>query len=515
MGARLRQVAVLFVVMSSFVSAGPFTGRAAFAPAALVSMTPNRGQQGQTITVTINAQDTQFIPGVTEAKIGDGISVSGGDEGEFGPVTVTSPTGATAQITIADDADLDERNVVVRTRQERIPLKDAFTVTPAPVRMTVAPDRGRHGETLTVTITGQNTHFQNGVTEANFGDDISVGGQDAGRFGPVVVSSSTRATARIHIETDADAIERKVVVRTNRERLTLRDGFTVLPAPPQFILSKNSGRQGQTLTITINGANTHFVQGTTEVRFGAGISVGNGRPGAYGPVTVNSPTQATAVIVIDDDAETDVRTVRIRTGDEKLSVKDAFNVLPSVTPITVVPNSGGRGQTLTITITSPDAHFVRGETEARFGQGIEVGDEGGFGPVTVLSQTQATAQLSIRSRAKLGSRNVAVRTGKERFHLKDAFTVVASPITITLTPSSGQQGQKLTVQITGTNTHFAQGISQARFGDGISVGNSDAGELGPITVTSARTASAELTIAPDALAAARTVTLRKIGRAHV
>src|SRR5438132_1554949 len=172
MGARLRQVALLFVVVSSFVSAGPFTGRAAFAPAALVSMTPNRGQQGQTITVTIIARDTQFIPGVTEAKFGDGISVGGGAEGDFGPVTVTSPTGATAQITIADDADLDERNVVVRTRQERIPLKDAFTVTPAPVRMTVAPDRGRQGETLTITIDGANTQFRQGATEVRFGAGI-------------------------------------------------------------------------------------------------------------------------------------------------------------------------------------------------------------------------------------------------------------------------------------------------------------------------------------------------------
>src|SRR5207249_4650021 len=108
----------------------------------------------------------------------------------------------------------------------------------------------------------------------------------------------------------------------------------------------------------------------------------------------------------------------------------------------------------------------------------------------------AMAQLSIRSRAKLGARKVAVRTGRERFLLKDGFNVVASPITITLAPVTGQQGQKLTVQITGTNTHFAQGVSTARFGDGISVGTAAAGEFGLVTVTSPTTASAELTIAP-------------------
>src|SRR6267142_468301 len=473
MSARLHAL-VLFVVVSSFLSAGPSIGRAAFTPAALVSITPNRGQQGQTITVAITARDTQFVPGVTEAKFGDGISVGGGDKGDFGPLTVTSPTGATAQITIADDADLDGHNVVVRTRQERIPLKDAFTVTPAPVRMTVTPDRGRQGETLTVTITGQNTHFQNGVTEANFGDDISTGGEDAGGFGPVVVSSPTRATVQIHIESDAGASERKVVVRTRQERLTLRDGFTVLPAPPQFTLSQNSARQGETLTITIDGANTQFRQGITEVRFGAGISVGDGRPGAYGPVTVNSPTRATARIVIDNDADTDARTVRIRTGDEKLSITDAFNVIPSATPVTVVPNSGARGQTLTVSITSPDAHFVQGETEARFGPGIEVGDEAGFGPVTVLS-------------------------GKERFLLKEGFHVVASPITITLAPATGQQGQKLTVQITGTNTHFAQGTTQIGLGLGIILRN--------VSVSNATSLTALATIAASADLGTRTLTV--------
>src|SRR6266446_7938584 len=203
------------------------------------SITPTGGRRGATITVTIVGRNTNFLQGVSEAKFGDGISVGDGDAGDFGPVTVTSASRATAQLTIADDADLDEHNLTVRTRQDRVSLKDAFTVSDVPLRFTVSPDRGRQNETLTVTITGQNTHFQNGITEAKFGDDISVGGEDAGRFGPVVVSSPTRATVQIRIESDADAGERKIAVRTRQERLTLRDSFTVLPAPLQFTLSQN------------------------------------------------------------------------------------------------------------------------------------------------------------------------------------------------------------------------------------------------------------------------------------
>jgi RHS repeat-associated protein len=482
-------------------------GQAAGAPS-IVSVTPGSGQRGETITVTIIGNNTAFVQGVTEAKFGEGISVGSGDDGEFGPVTVTSPTRATARITIAEDADLDDYNVTVRTRQDRVTLKDGFTVTAPPVRLTLTPDRGLQNNTLTVTITGQNTHFQNGVTEASFGDDISVGGEDAGKFGRLSVTSPTRATVQIHIEGDADPNERKVVVRTRDERVTLKDGFTVVPAPPPITLAPTTGRQGQTLTVTINGQNTHFRQGTTEARFGKGISVGNGKTGAYGSVTVNSATRATASIVIDDDADTSDRTLSIRTDDEKIAVKEAFTVIPAVTPITVVPNSGSAGQTLTVTISSPDAHFVQGETEAKFGAGIEVGDDEGFGPVTVLSRTRAEAEVSIRSSAKLGSRDVRVRTGKERFLLKKGFSVVASPRTITLAPASGQQGRKLTVSITGTGTHFVQGVSKARFGDGISVGTAAPGAFGLVTVTNSTLASAELTIASDALLAPRTVTVR-------
>ena len=181
----------------------------------------------------------------------------------------------------------------------------------------------------------------NCVTEAKFGEGISGGGGVDSEFGSVTVTSPTRATARITIAEDADLDERNVTfvcsridsllrIRTRQERFALKDGFTVAPAPPQFTLSPSAGRQRQALTITITGQNTRFRQESTQASFGAGISVGDGKAGEFGSVTVNSPTQATARIVIDEDADPDDRTVRIRTadaGDARLSAKDAFTGL--------------------------------------------------------------------------------------------------------------------------------------------------------------------------------------------
>ena len=61
-----------------------------------------------------------LLQGETVAKFGDGISVGGADDGEYGPVRVLSPTRAVADLVVADDADLEGHTLVVRTGSERI-----------------------------------------------------------------------------------------------------------------------------------------------------------------------------------------------------------------------------------------------------------------------------------------------------------------------------------------------------------------------------------------------------------
>ena len=69
---------------------------------------------------------------------------------------------------------------------------------------------------------------------------------------------------------------------------------------------------------------------------------------------------------------------------------------------------------------------------------------------------------------------------------------------VTMSPSSSGTGRSQTVAITGTFTNFLSGSTRANFGPGIAVGGAAAGAFGPITVTSAVAATAQLVIAPDA-----------------
>jgi K319-like protein len=122
--------------------------------------------------------------------------------------------------------------------------------------------------------------------------------------------------------------------------------------------SPSSGPQGaQNLAVEIRGAATHFAQGVTTVSFGSGIGVAS--------VTVNSPTDLTAIINIDPITTTGPRVITVATGSEVLSTSSnpllgAFSVTQGPATISQVsPPSAAQQQTVTVTITGSATHSRR------------------------------------------------------------------------------------------------------------------------------------------------------------
>ena len=103
---------------------------------------------------------------------------------------------------------------------------------------------------------------------------------------------------------------------------------------------------------------------------------------------------------------------------------------PPASIASVNPASGIQGQSLQITIAGWFSNFTQGSSLATFGPGISVGGaaEGVLGPITVSSNTTATAQISIDPAASLGSRNVTVSTGIEVAAEANGFQVVGVPV---------------------------------------------------------------------------------------
>lgn len=106
----------------------------------LLSVTPNRARQGEAVTVTVLGSNTTFTPGSTGLFAGAGIGVGGAPPGTFGPVTVQDPTHLTATLTIAPTARLGPRTLLAKTNGEKAALFLGFTVlagTPAIAGTTV------------------------------------------------------------------------------------------------------------------------------------------------------------------------------------------------------------------------------------------------------------------------------------------------------------------------------------------------------------------------------------------
>ncbi len=164
---------------------------------------------------------------------------------------------------------------------------------------------------------------------------------------------------------------------------------------------------------------------------------------------------------------------------------------PSLTSVS--PTSAQQGTTLTVVLTGQNTNFVQGTTAAGFGAGITVNS------VTVSGPTSATANITISATAFTGGRTVTVTTGTEI--VTNAFAVTAGPAILTaLAPNSAQQGQSnLNITVTGEDTHFAQNVTTASFGGDITINT--------VTVTSATSATVNVTLQDFATAGLRTVTM--------
>jgi hypothetical protein len=185
--------------------------------------------------------------------------------------------------------------------------------------------------------------------------------------------------------------------------------------------------------------------------------------------------------------------LRLTASDGELSASDDLTVVVSPAPvaIAITPAVATQGQTLLVALTGMHTHFVEGVTTVSLGPGIAVGS------VSVSDAEHLTASITIAPDAMPGARSVTVTTGAEAVSVVNGFTVQSGGATsLSVTPDSVPQGADATVTITGRFTNFVNGQTEARFGQGVSVGGAPAGEYGPVLVTSPTTAIASLRVSP-------------------
>jgi hypothetical protein len=306
-------------------------------------------------------------------------------------------------------------------------------------------------------------------------------------------------------------------------------------------IAPNTGHQGQTLaSVTIGGQNTHFAQGTTVANFGAGITVNS--------LTVNSSIVAVANIAIAGNATVGSRNVTMTTGAEVAAGSGAFTVTAAYAA-SVTPNSGasspgvaqpfvfgyadggGDGDLAQVSMLINSSTALTNGCNVAWSRPDNTirlyndGDRGylyataagaasfGNSQCTISynnpiaqSGNNVTMTLSIAfATAFIGTKNVYMEAqgttgGDSGMHPMGTWAVRWVPAVVSAAPRSVHQGQTLaSVAITGQYTHFAQGITAASFGAGITVNS--------LTVGSSTTATASISIAGNAALGTRDATM--------
>jgi hypothetical protein len=382
--------------------------------------------------------------------------------------TTTTPATQSGSITVNDSAPGGSPLVLSLTGT-------ATATNPAPAVAVVSPGAAAGGTVLNVTITGNGwTHFSNSsvvsfvdTDSATYASDITVNSVTA--TSPNVINANlTLAASPVYGARNIKVVT--PLAAGGNETATLNSAFIISDPTQTFEITSITpgvGTQGQgylgvpPLTVNIVATGTSFVQGTTFANFGDGVTVES--------LDITSATTATAVLAISNTTDVGYRTLTMVTGGQvansvlndgnplfyigpnsatltavTMATVTAGNVTCTSTPVSVAQSFAGP-----VCLTATGSHFLQNATGITVTGGVTVGD------TIVTSPTTAYSNVIVPANATIGVDSVTVATGGEISTLSNSFQVTGStPGLLSVSPNSGQQGQSLTVTVTG-NTFTA------------------------------------------------------------
>jgi hypothetical protein len=420
----------------------------------LHSISPSGANAGETLTVSITGKGTKF-------KQASGTTVILGVNGAVtNSVTTVHDSLIQASITIPPNANTGDYDVTVTqvTVISRIMIK-AFHVNgvPTPVLKAITPTIATNGQTLDVTITGGNTHFNtNGNNVVEFGFGQGSGTTVANSTTPV---SDTILKASITIPAKVYNGTYPVYVKNSTDgSMVLQNVFQINgnPRPELASLNPKNGTAGKTLDVTITGRFTHYNAGSNTVNFGF--------TAASGTTVVNSTT-----VLSDTTIKVNI-TIPASTapGDYGVSVKNSidgnmdllmgFHVNPGQQPliVNINPKSATTNQTLDVTITGAKTHFKSAGTSVIFGFFAQASGTV-INSLTPVNDSSIVVNMTIPPNIKIGDYNVTVNNAVDGLlTINNGFRINQSSLASlsSISPATGNAGQTLTVTIRGVNTHF-------------------------------------------------------------
>ena len=428
----------------------------------LVSVSPAAANTGQTLTLKLTGHHTNFTSGqglqVSIDLVGPAIPYYTIDATAIHPITDTT---LEADIQIPQNVFTgDYRIRVYNSTDGQISIAKGFHVNglPAPALTSINPSSGRAGQTLNVTITGNNTHFkQVSKPRVVFGFNQATG---TANVNSVSVTDDHTLQTNVTIPPDQLDGDYHVYVEDSIDNaLVLINGFQVSGSPVASLLSASpsSVSVNQTLNVTLTGVNTHFQQaGNNVVDFifhqGSGTLVVNSvTPLSETALKVNVTIPANGLI-----GNYDVMTSN--SIDSLLFLPQGFNVHGIAPPalVSITPPYANAGQTLDVTITGTSTHFGTNNNTLTFN----------FKSATstiVINSLNSTSDSTLKANITIPANSISgyyhpyLHNATDGYlSLLDKFYVngVEPASILSVYPAEAKAGQTLNVTISGRKTHF-------------------------------------------------------------
>ena len=320
--------------------------------------------------------------------------------------------------------------------------------------ISVSPASGNAGEKINVTITGQNTNFQQGsdVIRLTNGSTVT----------PIQSTfvNATTIQSVFAFNKDNDLGNYNLTVQKNGSyTLNLNSCFN-LAADPTIAsidyVTPTSANQTDIITLTIKGLNTNFGssgiptiiilnQGAQHIDGTNIVAIDSVTIQAHFVFTYAHPTGIYDVVFYNalDGTVTDAGAFTLNAGP----------AVPAITSIT--PTAGAQGQVLSIAITGQNTNFQQGTDVIKLTNGGTViyPQQSTFDNATLIHSTFAFALSN-----PVGPYNLSIQKyGSYTLTLNNCFYLNSSAITpslVSVTPAFADQGTTATLTITGLNTHF-------------------------------------------------------------
>jgi PKD repeat protein len=406
----------------------------------ITAIAPEVGNRGTTVEVTVTGTD--FERPVTAALYQTFPLPIGYQEIPATDVQIAASTRLVCTFPIPATARTGTYDLRVESGSARPVTYTGFTILPAVSVASISPAAGNKDDTsVPVTITGAG-FIQGATVKLYHTFPIPVGYREI-TAETVQVTSPTQLTSRFSLAGAADGPYSVKVENPGGASAFKADAYTVYPALTVTSITPAEGSIGTTISAVITG--TGFIPGATIATLEKPVPLPYRWHYIRGTPVItptDSPTQMTCEFRFESTAEYEVAgtySLRVETNEGAegaLARKDpAFVVHGPIRIDSISPNTGALGQTLSTV-------YVRG---ANFIQGAEVYLEDGSHLLDFIDATDetvidsgATIRCSLAIPADVHSTSYTLHVsnpGASTAYKLDAFTVTASPPTVTPSPS--------------------------------------------------------------------------------